>query len=204
MDSGGQWRQEYIPQAAGDTLISIETGETWASAILAWPSWPGSGLEKGVFRPAGAIAPFDCSGDRVMLSWQGGIDAFFYRELARLGWGGSRSPERFDWPRFRELFSGEGPLSPEVCANPWLVDWTDVAKKTTASGFDRRRLVSAYTGSITVLVPASGPWAASSPFVSLSDEAVWELKTAPWVDTLVSPQGTARLSLSGFMWIPCP
>jgi hypothetical protein len=208
IDSGGTWREEHIPQAAGDTLISIETG-LWAAPVFAWPSWPGRELEKGIFRPAGAIVPFDCSGDKIMLSWQGGIDAFFYRELARLAWGSSRSPERFDWPRFRRLFldesSGSTALSAEVRANPWLVDWAGVAEKTAASGFDRRRLVSAYTGSLTTPVPAAGPWAASNPFAALpTGDANWELKTASWVDTLVSPQGTAKVSQSGFVWKPWP
>jgi hypothetical protein len=203
MENSGQWRQE---EAAGQH-VSLSIEPAWAAAVLAWPSWPDKGLAKGIFRPAGAILPFDCSGNRVHLSWQGGVDAFFYRELARLGWGGPRSPECFDWPRFRELFSAENtetsaPL-PEIRGDPWLVNWTGLAEKTITSGFNRRSLVSAYTGSIVVPVPAAGPWAASSPFARPSgNEAMWELKTAPWVDTLVSPQGTAKVSSAGFVWIP--
>jgi hypothetical protein len=205
MDNDGRWRQEEAGSGLG--MVSIESGETWTGAVLAWPHWPGLGCGKGVFRPAGAILPFDCSGDRVTLSWQGGIDAFFYRELARLGWGSSRGPDRFDWPRFRDLFSGGNAASsaplPEIRDDPWLVDWTGVAEKTIASGFDRRRLVSAYTGTISVPVPAAGPWAASSPFAKPPPAGdLWELKTAPWVDTLVSPQGVLKVSRDGFVWLP--
>lgn len=199
MDNSGQWRQADAENGLGQ--ISIASGETWTGAVLAWPRF---GCGKGVFRPAGAILPFDCSGDRVMLSWQGGVDAFFYRELARLGWGSSRSPDRFDWPRFRELFSGgnASALSGEIRNDPWLVDWTGVAEKTIASGFDRRRLVSAHTGTLSVPAPAAGPWAASSPFAVPPAGDPWELKTAPWVDTLVSPQGVVKVSRDGFVWLP--
>ncbi|MDR1428784.1 MAG: hypothetical protein LBI85_00715 [Spirochaetaceae bacterium] len=203
IDNSGIWRRAEAEARNGIILAVIESGETWTGAVLAWPFWPDTDCEKGVFRPAGAIVPFDISGGRVVLSWQGGVDAFFYRELARFGWGSTRSPDRFDWPRFRELFSGApSPLLPEIRENPWLVDWTGVAVKTIASGFDRRRLVSAYTGSVSVPAPAAGPWAASNPFVLPPGSNPWELGAAPWVDTFVSPQGTAKVSQAGFIWRP--
>jgi hypothetical protein len=204
MDREGTWRQAHISPAAapGDPLLSIEPGETWTSAVLAWPCWPGRGLEKGSLRPAGAILPFDQKEGQAILSWRGGVDAFFYRELARLTWGTPRGPERFNWPRFRDLFTDPRILS-EIREDPWLVDWTETARKTAASGFSRRYLASAYTETLHIPGLSQGPWAAYSPFAHPPNETGGglELKTAPWTDTWVSPQGILKVSPDTHIWI---
>jgi hypothetical protein len=85
-----RWRLEWIDPAGGRVFrdgaaadfgdLEIPLGP--ASPILAWPYWPRSDIPPGCLRPAGALFPFDAAGDRISLSWRGGIDAFFFRELA--------------------------------------------------------------------------------------------------------------------------
>jgi hypothetical protein len=141
-----------IPQSLetdGGGKISIAAVLEWATPVLAFPYWPGLGILPGEMRPSGGILPFDTVGKTLQLSWRGGADAWFYRELSAarnaaagtidVGALNKRRPEYFDWPRFRKLMDSE--VIPEaVREDPWQVDWHDVAVSTVKSGFDRRRI----------------------------------------------------------------
>ena len=154
--------------------IAIALPETWTSAVLAWPYWPGHNISAGLFRPCGALFPFDVSGNRLYLSWKAGPDAAYYWELAnayRLAAQENtaasrtpRSPDLFDWPRFRELFETDV-LGKEILQDPWLADWRHIAERTVNSGFDRRRIVPEPVQQMAIPVPA-GLWYGSSPFAA--------------------------------------
>ena len=154
--------------------IAIALPETWASAVLAWPYWPVHNINPGLFRPCGALFPFDVSGNRLYLSWKAGPDAVYYLELAnayRLAGQENaadsrvpRLPYLFDWPRFRELFETDV-LSQEIRNDPWLACWRNIAERTVRSGFDRRRIVPEPVLQTAIPVPA-GPWYGSSPFAA--------------------------------------
>jgi hypothetical protein len=86
------WRVEWLNNEGRTetmTLRSNENGEislpqTWANAVIAMPFWPDRGLRPGIFRPAGAIFPFDASGKSLVLSWRGGIDAHLFGEFVKV------------------------------------------------------------------------------------------------------------------------
>jgi len=154
--------------------IKIELPMTWANPVTAWPYWPGYNLIPGMFRPAGALFPFDVNNERLRLSWNAGIDAIFYWELAFAQSGldtldAGRLPFNFDWSRFRELFESEA-TNEAVREDPWVVDWRSVAERTVAGSFDRRRLVPETVTNKTIPVPAgsfnvnTGFWFGTSPF----------------------------------------
>jgi hypothetical protein len=185
----------------GDTVYA-GLAQEWASPVSAWPYWPDKGIRYGVMRPAGAIFPLDVSGASIKLTWGGGIDAVFFRELAALN-NEKRLPHNFNWARFRELFSGK--LLPEdILLDPWLADWKTIAAKTAASGFDRRRINSQKRTDISFTVPASGPWIGTSPFIHVNnwqkDETV-TLKVSGAVESYFCPEGTLRLSPDAWNWI---
>jgi hypothetical protein len=159
LDINGQKQNADI--SPGKSL-EIELPNTWINPVAAWPYWPVYNLVPGVFKPAGALFPFDVTGKSLHLSWKAGPDTVFYWELANASRNNSRSPVRFDWPRFRELFETDI-LNVEVRKDPWLVDWSYVAEKTVSSSFDRRRLVPKKCESVNIPV-FSGPWYGSSPF----------------------------------------
>ena len=188
-----------------ETGMEIELDSS-ASAILAYPYWPGLGLEVALARPAGAIYPFDEDGGSLVLDWEGGPPAVFFRELAVAAGPPRTLPERFDWPRFRALLSG--PLvASEVAADPWLVDWRLVAEKTRRSGFDRRRLVPRPTEPLAFTVPAAGPWAASSPFVrapSWQEGSSATVGASEEADTFFCAEGILRYSREAALWLPAP
>ena len=172
--------------------IEVSLLQTQAGAVLALPFWPEKGIRPGVFRPAGAIFPFDVSGKAVVLSWRGGVDAVLFRELASAGntagSAGNRLPQNFDWPRFRLLFDDPA-LNAEVRGDPWLADWSGIAKKTVQSGFDRRRLVPETRGMLKVSA-GTGPWIGTSPFAApLLFESDPVFPVRPDVDTWVSEEG---------------
>jgi len=138
----------------------------WPSAVLAWPYWPDKLLAPRMFYPAGAIFPFDVRGGTIVLSWPGGVDAFFYREMdkARPLNKSNRTPEFFDWQRFHALLWEEAPE--DLRADPWLANWKDIAEKTVSSGF-RKSLLKAEKRVVTgTTLPHDGPWIWSSPFRS--------------------------------------
>jgi len=161
MDKGGKKRIADIFPRNG---MKIEIPVTWANPVTAWPYWPDRNLPAGIFKPAGALFPFDAEGERLNLNWKAGVDTVFYWELALAG-GGQNSvkiPANFDWPRFRALFFDET-INEAVRKDPWLVDWRSVAQKTINAGFDRRRLVPEAAESTAIPVN-KGPWYGTSPF----------------------------------------
>jgi len=165
------WRLEWLDSDGREQIADILPGNnavielpvTWTSPVTAWPYWPGRNLIPGHFKPAGALFPFDADGERLLLSWEAGRDAVFYRELAiAAGQNSAKNPAYFDWPRFRSLFQLET-LNEDVRKDPWLVDWRSVAEKTASSSFNQRRLVPEVPKFIAISVPA-GPWYGASPF----------------------------------------
>jgi len=171
LDPGGQKQIKDLSSKSGAAkmALEIEIPVTRANPVTAWPYWENHGIIPGYFKPAGAIFPYDVRiakttfNDRLCLSWEAGADTvYFWEMIFAAGQDESIKPENFDWPRFRELFS-EGTLSEEVCKDPWLVDWRFVAEKTTASGFDRRRIIPEAVINKNIPVPA-GSWYGTSPF----------------------------------------
>jgi hypothetical protein len=199
LDPNGQKRKADIPH--GESL-EIELPNTWINPVAAWPYWPACSLAPGAFKPAGALFPFDVAGKSLHLSWKAGPDTVFYWELALASQNNSRSPVRFDWPRFRELFETDV-LNEEVRKDPWLVDWALVAEKTASSSFDRRRLVPKPCESVIIPV-SSGPWYGSSPFA----EPLLFTEGAPRlfpvinanVDVWISAEGILRCNRNAWMF----
>jgi hypothetical protein len=183
-----------------NTRVDIAIPLTFANAVTAMPFWPDKGLVPGIFRPAGAIFPFDASGKSLVLSWKGGVDANLFWELARASPDkvATRLPQNFDWPRFRLLFD-DPTLNEDIRADPWLADWRGIAEKMIQSGFDRRRLVPEPRGSLKVPL-GQGPWIGTSPFVPpLFFEADPVFPTRASSDTWVSAQGILRCNTE--VWI---
>jgi hypothetical protein len=191
LDTNGQKQKADV--SPGKSL-EIETLNTWANPVTAWPYWPACNLAPGVFKPAGALFPFDLAGKSLNLSWKAGPDTVFYWELARASQDNSRTPARFDWQRFRELFETDA-LNEEVRKDPWLVDWGYVAGKTVSSSFDRRRLVPKALDYINIPV-SSGPWYGASPFAEpllFTDGAPRAFPvTSANVDAWISAEGILR------------
>jgi len=209
------WRLEWLDKngikRTADLLpgesIKIEIPVTWANPVTAWPYWPEHNLPAGVFRPAGALFPFDAEGGRLRLNWKAGVDTVFYWELALAddGQNAVKIPANFDWPRFRELLNDED-TKEEVRKDPWLVDWRSVAEKTISSRFDRRRLVPEASVSMPIpLTNGNGPWYGTSPFgeplyFNEGDTPVFPVR--PGLNVLVSPAGILRCT--GKTWTLSP
>jgi hypothetical protein len=214
------WRIEWVNEdGRKETMIvqgnggwNISLPQTWVSAVSAFPFWPQKGIGPGIFKPAGAIFPYDASGGSLILSWQGGVDAVLYWELACGGTGqelADESPERaavarlptnFNWPRFRRLFNDPS-LNAEVRADPWLADWAGIAAKIVRSGFDKRRLVPEARSALTVPV-SPGPWVGASPFAPpLIFETTPVFSVRPTADTWVSKEGLLRCNSETWIFI---
>jgi len=207
------WRVEWLNDKGrqetatvrGNDGITISLPPTWVSAVSAAPFWPDRGLVPGIFRPAGAIFPYDVSGKDLVLSWQGGVDATLYGEfIAACGEDGqnpTRLPWNFNWPRFRQLFD-DPTLNADVRADPWLADWSAIAAKIVQSGFDKRRLVpEARTGLAIPVNP--GPWIGASPFAApLLFEDVPVFPVRPAADTWVSAGGILRCNTKTWILLP--
>ncbi|MDR0376278.1 MAG: hypothetical protein LBH70_00625 [Spirochaetaceae bacterium] len=188
--------------APPEVTIPVE----WASPVLAYPFWPDRELPPGRMRPAGALAPFDAEGGGLRLTWEAGPEAWFYRALAAAASGEGlsatetkRRPDRFDWPRFRDLLQSGG-VPPEIREDPWLADWDVIAAKTVQSGFDRRRIRARSHEDLTICVPWPGPWVGSSPFAEVRHWEAGETVTiaaSPEADTLISPGGMLRYNVNG-------
>ncbi|MDR0291065.1 MAG: hypothetical protein LBI06_09035 [Treponema sp.] len=188
-----------------NTHVEVSLPPTFASAVFALPFWPDRGLMPGIFRPAGAIFPFDASGKTLVLSWQGGVDAHLFWELARACKTDhaeratvSRLPWNFNWPRFRELFN-DPTLNEEVRANPWLADWRAIAEKIIQSGFDKRRLVPEPRSNLQIPV-SPGPWISASPFAPplfFDGPPVFPVTAA--AATWVSAEGILRCNSAAWM-----
>jgi hypothetical protein len=217
------WRVEWFDsdgrlhscEGTDAALPGVNLPADWASPVLAYPFWPGHGLAPGYMRPAGAIAPFDVEGSELRLTWEAGPEAWFYRALASALAAASsdggiseaaakRRPDRFDWPRFRNLLRG-GNVPPEIQRDPWLVSWDAAAAKTVRSGFDRRCIQASPREPLTVSVPWPGPWVGSSPFAEVRHWEAGEtvmVEAAAEPDTLVSSRGMLRYTVNGTIRIP--
>ena len=202
------WQLEWINDTGNkETRIvqdnqEITLPQTWASAVAALPFWPEKNIGPGLFKPAGAIFPHDVSGKTLILSWQGGVDAFLFGEFAKIAGesAASRMPWNFNWPRFRLLFDDPA-LNAEVRADPWLADWSSIAERTVQSGFDRRRLVPEDRSSLSIPV-APGPWISTSPFAAplfFEGTPIFPVKTA--ADTWVSAEGLLRCNSETWIFI---
>jgi hypothetical protein len=209
-----QWRIEWVNEKGrkgainGGTKNGVEISlpQTLASAVLALPYWPQKGIGPGVFRPAGAIFPFDAAGKNLVISWQGGVDAILYREFASAAGGregGSaavRLPYNFNWPRFRQLFDDPAPNA-DVRRDPWLADWKSIAEKTIQSGFDRRRLTPEARSDMAIPV-GPGPWIGTSPFAaSLFFDGVPAFPVRAATDTWVSAEGILRCNNQAWSFV---
>jgi hypothetical protein len=202
---GGQKQIEDFPPGSLSGL-EIEIPVTWPNPVTAWPYWPAFSLLPKIFKPAGALFPFDVSDDRLLLSWEAGPDTVFYWELVNavsaIGYnkGDSRIPINFDWPRFRELFEAEA-LDEAVCEDPWLVNWRTLAERTIESNFDRRRIVPEEIELKHFPVPV-GLWYGVSPFAKPLFLANGEQPVFPvhsGFNVWVSAEGILRVN--GNTWI---
>jgi hypothetical protein len=219
------WRIEWVNEKGrkeamivqGNDGWNISLPQTWVSAVCAFPFWPQKGIGTGLFKPAGAIFPYDVSGRSLILSWQGGVDAVLYWELAKCyGKKGqeevqpeeesqeraavTRLPMNFNWPRFRLLFNDPS-LNEQVRVDPWLADWAGIAAKIVQSGFDKRRLVPEARSALTVPV-SSGPWIGASPFAApLFFETIPVFSVRPTADTWVSKEGVLRCNSEAWIFI---
>jgi len=207
------WQVEWLNEEGrkrtatvrGNGGMVISLPPTWASAVSAAPFWPDRGIGPGIFRPAGAIFPFDVSGKTLVLSWQGGVDANLYWELAaaydEAGQESIRLPWNFNWPRFRQLFD-DPTLNADVRADPWLADWRGIAVKIVQSGFDKRRLVPEARSDMEIPVHP-GPWIGASPFAApLLFEAVPVFPVRQTADTWVSAEGILRCNTKTWILLP--
>lgn len=203
------WKVEWLAPDGQKQSKNLSAGQsmevtlpsTWANPVTAWPFWPRHNLIPGYFKPAGALFPFDVSGDVLHLSWEGGVDSVFYWELAFANsQTASKIPANFDWPRFRELFEADT-LSEAVRLDPWLVDWRYVAEKTIESSFDRRRLVPQATVPMSIPVPA-GCWYGTSPFAQplfFAENELPVFSVCSGINVWVSGHGVLRVS--GKAWV---
>jgi hypothetical protein len=175
-DTNGYKKTAVIYRDSKKTM-EIELPVTLTNPVTAWPYWPEHNLIIGLFKPAGALFPYDTKNGSLYLSWEAGVDAVFYTELSNSAGvlytsdkNYTKIPANFDWIRFRELFKGET-LNKAVRENPWLVNWRSVAEKTISGNFDTRRLVPEETSlmPIPAYLPAqtenwSDFWYGASPF----------------------------------------
>jgi len=203
---GGVWLQREISPGQFSPDISII--DEWATPALAWPFWPERQLLPGMVRPAGALFPWDVRGKNLVLSWEGGVDAFFWKKLAVAERPPSmtqtearRLPWYFDWPRFRELFAGEN-IPETIREDPWLADWESIAQRTVQSGFDRRRIAPRRFTELAI-PGMGGRWIGSSPFAPPVDAPAHDpliLNVADTPDTWVSSGGVLKGSSAGWVW----
>jgi hypothetical protein len=214
------WRMEWIGEEGiwhkwegkrGTEEPSLFLIQNWTTPVLAWPFWPELGLNPGIMRPAGALFPWDTYGGDLCLTWEGGVDAVFWKEMAAVvRQTGSahtelaedkRLPWFFDWPRFREVMKGEG-IGGAVRQDPWVVDWKEVSKKTVESGFDSRRIK---TMKFTELeIPGlEGRWLGSSPFAPVLEILPGKPLTLEVTDAVgvwISSGGILKVSTSGWIF----
>jgi len=204
------WRIEWISPNGENRSAELQPGEsleieipvTWTNPVVAFPYWADKNLNPGIFMPAGALFPLDVKKEAIRLSWEGGRDVIFYRELVFAianEQNSSKIPANFDWIRFRELFSSDA-LSEDIRKDPWLVNWRSEAEKTVSGNFDKRRLVPEKTEPKKIPVP-SGLWYGTSPFAQPlsfeNGEAVFPVRSG--VNVWVSSNGI--LQINGNIWM---
>jgi hypothetical protein len=208
------WRLEWIGEEGtwhkwegkqGAEVPSLSLIQGWTTPVLAWPFWPELDLNPGIMRPCGALFPWDTSGEKLVLSWEGGVDAVFWKELAAVERQDTAKDERlpwlFDWPRFREIMEDEN-ISEAVRQDPWVVDWKEAGRKTVESGFDRRRITSMKFTEIEIPL-MEGRWSGSSPFAPVqeaSPEGSLILEVTATVGSWVSSGGILKCSASGWIY----
>lgn len=205
------WRLEWINESGawqeweGMKVPEISLCQEWTIPVLAWPFWPEKGLLPAMMRPCGALFPWDASGGKLALSWKGGVDGVFWKEMALAERSSSASEGRLpwylDWPRFRDLMESENiPLN--VRTNPWLADWKSIAQRTVQMGFDRRRIVSR-TFLLLAVPGLGGRWTGSSPFESPLEVSLGEqlsLLVCDVPDVWVSSGAVLKCSSSGWVY----
>ena len=209
----GLWQEKELAPGQEFPVLSL-MGE-WTIPVLAWPFWPARNVIPGMMRPAGGLFPWDTgSGDKLYLSWEGGVQAFFWKEMAMaaasLGGDGEqqhgrdsgRWPWHFDWPRLRGIIEN-AEIPDEVCEDLWLADWRAIARRTVESGFDRRRIVSRRLSEL-VIEDLGGYWIGSSPFAApleAEPEGPLRLLVSDAVDTWISRDGILKCSVEGWVLI---
>ena len=211
------WKIEWIDSEGHKKSLTVsETGNVklnvtnnLSNALIAMPFWPEKQIDAGVFKPAGAIFPFDVSGENLILGWIGGVEAVLYYELASAyntetsSSAVSRQPQYFDWPRFRLLFSDTS-VNADFRKDPWLADLQNIALKIVQSGFDKRRLTPESRSSLKVSA-GHGPWISTSPFsepLFFEDSPVFPVRAI--TDTWVSKEGILRCNTLAWIFSPWP
>ena len=200
IDENGNW-QEW--EGRSDSVPRLSLPAEWTTPVLAWPFWPDWALLPGVMRPCGALFPWDAIGDKLELSWKGGVDAVFWKELAAYSASGGRFPWYFDWPRFRELMESES-VPEALRLDPWQADWKEIGRRSAESGFDRRRLRPRNFTEIS-LHGFDGFWISCSPFappLEAGPEGLLLLNAADTPGTWVSSSGILKCSSVGWVFIP--
>jgi hypothetical protein len=222
-----RWFIRYY--AGGEQEAYLEDGGEFflppsaAGPVFAWPYWPARRLEPGDFRPAGLILPYDArppegaSERRLVLSWQGGVDAWFYQALEiaapeiavpeNTAAGDLEPPRRgrnFNWPKFRDLFSDPS-VPQELREDPWRADWEAIAEKTLSSGFRKQWLKATETSALSIPVPP-GPWISPSPFTPSLEfgdgPCVFPVGPGPAVRSWYSAWGILHCSEESWMLLP--
>ncbi|MDR0642883.1 MAG: hypothetical protein LBG07_10535 [Treponema sp.] len=211
-EGGREANESYLEDGGELFLPPSATGP-----VFAWPYWPARGLKPGDFRPAGLILPFDAlppgaSARHLVLSWQGGVDAWFYQALEGAAFEGAEGGDlevlergrNFNWPKFRALFS-DSAVPQEIREDPWRADWEAVAEKTIRSGF-RKQWLSAMETSALSIPAAPGPWISPSPFAPALEfgagPCVFPVGTGPGVQVWYSAQGILHCSGESWMFLP--
>jgi len=208
VDPGGQMQMADYPPRQEQKVIEAEIPVTWTNPVLAWPFWPSLSLPPNIFKPAGALFPFDVLASqrrdaRLRLSWEAGPDAVFYKELTlAYDQNGKRTPVNFDWPRYRELFKTDA-LSEAVREDPWVVNWSMAAERTVASNFDRRRIVPEAVNARHIPAPGNfhgswqGPWYSISPFAKplfFEEGELAIFPVRPGINVWFSAEGILRVN----------
>ncbi|MDR1388666.1 MAG: hypothetical protein LBJ31_01635 [Treponema sp.] len=175
----------------GGTSISVPA--EWPTAVFAWPYWPEKGIAPGLYYPAGGIYPFDVHGTSMSLDWEGGVDAFFYRELDNAAAARQeRRAQFFNWQRFRTARQSVSTLK----ADPWLADWAAIARRSASGSFSVTALKAEAAANITFTVPANGPWLSASPFRGDYSWLLDEELTLP-----ASPRGEFFVCAEGLLFV---
>jgi hypothetical protein len=208
------WRLEWIGDNGIWHKYDLKTGAPapglnlpleWTTPVIAWPFWPERDLFPGMMHPAGALFPWDARGNNLVLSWKGGVDAVFWRELALADRTSTKAEGRlpwfFDWPRFRELMQSDD-INALAKQDPWVVDWKEVSRKTVESGFDRRRITSRKFKEIEI-PDLKGRWVSSSPFsasLTAPKDGPLVLAVSDAVCAWISADGILKCSTSGWIY----
>jgi hypothetical protein len=185
-------------------VFSLALVNDSSSPVFAYPYWPDRRLKPGDLKPAGALFPWDARDGKLVLSWRGGVDAVFWRELSRAG-NSERDAASFNWKRWREAWA-DGSFPPAVADDPWLCDWDRIAAKTVASGFDKRRIVPVHYPQLALSGETwQGVWYGPSPFqpgIFAASGAPLSLPLVPPSSVAFGETGFVRYSAGGYLLFP--